>query len=127
MLKINYKNIRTVEDIRRKKKIINKHARIRERIIVKRFRKLESVATPVYFYEQFVKEIKMEDTVLSLLPYLAKLIEPVKGFLLSKGNFKKIFPILGGVGAGLTALLAIFKLKRTKNSSSETQDENLFI
>jgi len=127
MVKINYKNISSIEDIRRKKKVLKKYTRYREKIIIRRFNKFKSEATPVYFYEQFIKTVNLQDSVLSVLPHLAKLGEPLGKYLKGKGVMKKVLPLLGGVGVGLIILLAVFK-KKMKQSKPETSDaDELFI
>lgn len=127
MAKINYNKIRTLEDIRRRKKVLAKRARIREKILSRRFETIQNTATPVYFYEQFVKSIKMENSILSVLPFLTQFFEPIKFYFKKKGNLKNILPIAGGVGAGITALFTFFKFKTRKRNTQETNEENLFI
>jgi hypothetical protein len=127
MEKINYKRIRTLEDIKRRKRVLAKRARIREKIMKRRLRQIQSTATPVFIYDQFVKSIKMENSVLSVLPFLTTFIEPLKSHFFKKGNLKKTLPLIGGVGVGIAALFAFFKFKNKWNNNPKTDDENLFI
>jgi len=71
MVKINYRNISSIDDIRRKKKVLKKYTRYREKIIIKRFNRFKSEVSPVYFYEQFIKTINLQDSILSVLPHLS--------------------------------------------------------
>lgn len=126
MAKRNYSYIRTIEDLRRTKRKIAKKARFREIILKRRFKRFQGTATPIYFYEQFVKSINMQNSVLDTLPFVAKILEPLKNKIFKNKNFKTVIPILGGLGAGITALFAMFKVRNNKNKPNIEEDD-LFI
>jgi len=127
MEKYNYSKIKTLSDIKRRKRVLKRKARIRERILLRKLNIAKDVATPAYFYDQFLKGVKMENSIFTILPYAAKLGEPLLNKLKQSGGFKKIFPIIGGVGVGVAGLFAFLKKFKKNSTISDNTDEELFV
>ena len=126
--KVNYHQIKNLSQLRRHKKILSKKIYLREKLLKRRIDNFQKALTPEFVYSEFLKNIKMQDSILAVIPSALKLKFPSK-----KANFnfkpKKnlLIAIFSGLGAGITSMFA-YKLKKSKSISSELDsDKQLFI
>jgi len=127
MKKNSYSKIKNLSDIKRYKRILNKRIRIRQRVLLRKINVVKNVATPTYFYEQFLKGVDMENSVFTMLPFVAKLGSPVLDKFKNSKSFKKFIPIVSGLIIVSAGLFAFIKRRKNKRNTTVKTDEELFI
>ena len=114
--KSNIKDIKNITQLRRRKRILEKKIRIREKLLKRKMKSFQDSLSPNYVYNEFLKGIKMEDSLLNLAPKALKLKAPIEQLLRKSGDTKQMLVALfSSLSAGI---LSFFALKRRKSRRS---------
>ena len=114
--KSNISEIKNITQLRRRKRILEKKIRIREKLLKRKVKSFQDTLSPNFVYNEFLKTIKMEDSLLNLAPQALKLKAPIEQLLKKRGNSKQMLVALfSSLSAGV---LSLFALKRRKSRRS---------
>ena len=119
--KSNLSEIKNITQLRRRKRILEKKIRIREKLLKRKVKIFQDTLSPNYVYNEFLKTIKMDDSLLNLAPQALKLKAPIEQLFRKRGDTKQMLVALfGSLSAGI---LSFFALKRKKKTSVPRKDK----
>ncbi len=112
--KIRYSSIRNLSDLERAERSLNKHLKLRKRLLDIHLKNLNEDFSGDYVYKQTLKALKLEGGLWNLAPSLLKSagVEK-KGFLVT---------LFGSLGAAITSFF-FFKNKKAAQSAASKEDK----
>ncbi len=118
MQKNNYSKIRNIKDLQKRKRLLKRKVKIYELRLKRRLLITKNAATPSFLYEQAIKSVNMENSMLSLFPFIAKVTQPLFNKIKEKVPFKKVLPVAGAIIAGIVGYVVYKKYKARKNKTT---------
>jgi hypothetical protein len=114
--KIKYSSIRSLSDLEWAKKSLNKHLRLRKRLLDIHLKNLNEDFSGEYVYKQTLKALKVENGLWGLAPTLLK-----KAGVEKKGFLVTLFSSLG---AAITSFFFFKNKKATKSAAYNNTDKS---
>ncbi|MBN2893799.1 MAG: hypothetical protein JXL97_18155 [Bacteroidales bacterium] len=92
----SYDNIKSLNDLKRQRQIIETKLRIRKHLLNKHIRDLDEDFSGDYVFRQSLKSLKMDNPIYSFIPGFIKGVKPGK---------KVLVPLFSGIGSAIAAFL----------------------